>query len=44
MSLDAIITLIVLLGFLIVAISGRLAVDIALAVCMRPWCLVCSRR
>ena len=34
MSQDAIITLVVLLGFLAVAISGRLAVDIALAVCM----------
>lgn len=34
MSVDAIITLVVLSCFLVVAISGRLAVDIALAVCM----------
>ncbi len=34
MSIDAIITLVVLACFLVVAISGRLAVDIALAVCM----------
>lgn len=34
MSADAIITLIILLGFLITAISGRLAVDFALAAAM----------
>ena len=34
MSIDAIITLVVLACFLVVAISGRLAVDIALAVGM----------
>ena len=34
MGFDAIITLVILCSFLAVAISGRLAVDIALAVCM----------